>query len=200
MLKEISIGGVSLAALAYAAFSVFYLGPTVGQRVGMADHLNFCRNHHAAWVRESRDLMLSKLPRPKNGVELDIARKALNSPLMKMAEGMSRYGLAPGQQNPIARIIGIDPMSTPHRIINEAKNRLRSAQAAYEQASSAIKAKAHAQLLKTNDTCKQAIAQAVGKSIYEWGAFAGSGGLISLAPVSNFRNEIKIALGDIVKG
>lgn len=194
MFKEISLGGVSLAALAYAGVSVVYLGPTVGERMGRADHLAYCKTHHVEWVKEQSAAELSKLEEPKTEYGAGQVRQMLNSPLMRMAQGMSRYGLRPGQPNPLGQVLGMNPFEATSGYADALDQKAREARAAYNAVVSEIKSRANAQLSKSDDLCSQAITKAVGASPYEWGAFAGSGGLIELGPVKNFRHEIKVAL------
>lgn len=200
MMKEVTLGGISLAVILYAGFSYAYLGPTVGQRIGMADHLAECRAHHKDWVEEDFKTKLAEIGDPPDGTRVAIGRQLFNSPLYKFSKKMSRYGLRPGQRNPLNDVLGFDPLAVQEGAAAQMERQYKAAKEKYDTAVEAVKARAKANLSKGDDACEQAIAKAVGDSAYEWAWFAGSGGLVEMAPVKNFRHAIKVGLTEVQKG
>ncbi len=192
-IRELSIGGIGVLAIGYGLVHYALIGQEVGQRIGRAEHLTACKQQHVAWVREHIGKRLSKLKKPRGSRELAMLRSAQNSPWMKIAKGMSTFGLRPGQANPLDSIVG-----NPFKLMQgagvflEAKH--RRAVLEYNSAVAKIKEAAKYRVAKSGASCEQAILDAVAARQQDWAVYSGTVGLIKPASIKNFRRDIKVQL------
>ncbi|MEM8538819.1 MAG: hypothetical protein AAGF56_13280 [Pseudomonadota bacterium] len=198
MLKELTLTGASVGLIAYGALSVFVFGPEVGMRIGKADQLGFCKAHHAQWVGEMKRNAIARVPEPDHGPQkLAMARNLMNSTFMNGLKAMSRYGLRPGQANPMDQLLGFNTFNVGEQAIAQMERKAQAAQNSYNATLRRIEERAASHIAKSDEVCELAIAKAVSGHPYAWGAYAGTGGLIALEPIKNFRQYIKQALRDM---
>jgi len=199
-MKQISLGGLTLGAAIWVGAHWGVVGQEVGMRMGMGDELSPCRSAYTQWIKEDAEAQLAELKEPEPAYELQLSRQMRSSQFFQAAQEMSRYGLAPGQRNPIADLIGIDPFDVPAAAESVLEQKHRSARAAYDQAVSRIRAATDAKASKSADACEQAIASAVSEDRTSWAMFTGSLGLVKPIEVERFRDRIRAKLRSQLQG
>lgn len=173
------------AILCWAAANYFVIGPGLGARVALADHVPVCEANFKDMAVAVGEEKLASIPMPTIDPMRDYAirqsQQFLGSPLMQWAQGASRG---------MADAFGIDVQGGVNAARQTYEANKRAADEAVRRAKDQVRDWTAQQINAAASVCSCLADMAIGESRSEWAMYSGSLTLIEPEPVKTLARRM----------